>query len=186
MGSGWFNRNRNYVFSVLLLVVALAVTSGKTYYILISAWSVNASGDVTLTVDSVPPNDISSTPTDVTAGFSETINTLNATFSGYIPSCNNFIAKDVWYRITPTNSGLYIFDTTGSNFNTILQVYEFTGSSLAEVANACDPIHPATGQARVEVALTASTTYYILVGGNSQDVEPSGDLVFSVEAGSPV
>jgi subtilisin family serine protease len=72
--------------------------------------------------------------------------------------------KSVWYRWTPEGSGNATITTAGSSFDTLLGVY--TGSAvngLAPVASNDDS--GGVVQSRVELPVTAGTTYWVAVDG---------------------
>jgi hypothetical protein len=69
----------------------------------------------------------------------------------------------VWWRWTAPSAGTVTFDTTGSEFDTLLAAY--TGNavdSLTEVASNDDEIG---SQSRVDFTADAGTTYYVAVDG---------------------
>jgi len=76
----------------------------------------------------------------------------------------------IWYRWQATETGTVDFDTVGSQFNTILGIYqgEFV-DALAEIAWNDDN---ETLRARVSFATTAGQTYYIMVDGFGSESGP--------------
>src|SRR5690606_29560885 len=74
----------------------------------------------------------------------------------------------VWWRFTPTSSGLVSLSTEGSDFDPLLAVY--TGGSvwsLTEVASSDDTA--GTPRSRVSFPVTAGTTYSVAVDGRAAD-----------------
>lgn len=82
----------------------------------------------------------------------------------------------VWWSWTAPRSGIFVFDTDGSEFDTVLAVY--TGSdvaSLTEVASN-DDANGTDETSRVMFNAEAGTTYQIAVAGSGSD---SGSLLMS-------
>jgi len=76
----------------------------------------------------------------------------------------------VWYRWTAPASGLYTFDTFGSNFDTLLGVY--TGNALDALSlTASNDNAVATSQSRVSFEAAVNTVYYITVDGKSTGID---------------
>ncbi len=74
-------------------------------------------------------------------------------------------SHSVWCRWQATTSGTTSFDTTGSDFDTVVAVY--TGSSVGGLTliAANDNISPTTRQSRVRFNAVAGTTYTVSVDG---------------------
>jgi len=78
----------------------------------------------------------------------------------------NYGGHSVWYCWSPTNSGPYIFDTIGSDFDTTLGVY--TGNAVdALTVIASDNDSGSNFTSRVLFDAVAGTTYHIAVDGVS-------------------
>lgn len=76
----------------------------------------------------------------------------------------------IWYRWQATETGTVVFDTAGSQFNTILGVYQGTAvDALTEIGWNDDN---ETLRARVRFATTAGQTYYIMVDGFGNESGP--------------
>jgi hypothetical protein len=108
----------------------------------------DSSGATTETTDPVPPcvNQYSS---------------ANGNTGGH----PNGLYNTIWYKFTPQFSANLSLDTIGSSYDTVLSVWSGNPGSLANVA--CnDDINPGVQvQSQLSgVALTADTTYYIMVG----------------------
>jgi hypothetical protein len=90
----------------------------------------------------------------------------------------------VWYQVQPTISGQLIVDTYGSNYDTVLAVWEDTGT-LQEVG--CnDDFDPTIGTTSyVDVAVTSGSTYYIEVASYGDD-SINKTLSLLVQLSSPV
>lgn len=83
----------------------------------------------------------------------------------------------VWYTLSPTEDLLLTVDTYGSDYDTVLAVWE-AGADLVSVAcNNDDYYYPQSLVA--DVMLSAGSTYYIEVAGYGSNVS---ELVLSVDA----
>lgn len=83
---------------------------------------------------------------------------------------NDIGGASVWYQWTAPASGLYTFDTFGSNFDTLLAVYTGnTVSALTVVANSDNA--GSSPQSRLTFDAKVDTTYFIVVDGKSNGVE---------------
>ncbi len=82
------------------------------------------------------------------------------------PVCASSNAPETTYSFTAPANGTYEFNTLGSSFDTILQVYNGTcqGASLA-----CDDDAAGSFKSRVSVSLTSGQTVIIVVDGYSTD-----------------
>jgi len=79
---------------------------------------------------------------------------------------DNYGGHSVWYCWSPTNSGPYIFDTIGSDFDTTLGVY--TGNAVdALTVIASDNDSGSNLTSRVAFDAVAGATYHIAVDGVS-------------------
>ncbi|MDX1993042.1 MAG: hypothetical protein SF029_11660 [bacterium] len=120
--------------------------------------------------------------------YSATQSTVEATTAGDDPtaSCgSDGRARSVWYRYTPAASGTFTLRTTTSNYDTVVSIWTGSQGSLTLVPNGCND-DPASGarQAVLEVALTAGTTYHIMVARFGAVGNPGGTLNFSVRTGA--
>jgi hypothetical protein len=148
-------------------------TGGQTYLIRVSGYN-GANGSYTLRslISYGVNNDECSTAT--TVGMSSfNFNTCAATtsFSAGVPFGSN---RDVWYRFIAPAAGFYSFDTCGSEFDTVVTL--FNGSQQACPANAaamiaqnddsagfCEPGY--SNKSRVKVQLAQSQSVMVRVGG---------------------
>jgi|GEM_PF-2268051 len=95
---------------------------------------------------------------------SVTGNNVGATKEAGEPNhADNAGGASVWYRWTAPTSGPFIFNTLGSNFNTLLAVY--TGVSVG----ALTPVGSAVGAQLLSFRATAGVTYSIAVDGYRGD-----------------
>jgi outer membrane protein assembly factor BamB len=77
------------------------------------------------------------------------------------------IGASLWWTWTPTQSGVYYFDTTGSTFDTVIGI--FTGSSVSSLSPVAsnDDGTPGGGISQLSFSATAGTTYQIEVAGKN-------------------
>ena len=119
--------------------------------------------------------------------FAEALDTSGAKAANSDPvnTCVGNQGATVFYKFAPSG-GAFVADTTGSDYDTVLTVYEATDAGLVHVACADDD--NGTVQARLDFVLPEGTTstYYIMVGAfaNPGEVGRGGALAFSLSAGS--
>jgi len=132
---------------------------GAIVYIRVSGY-LGSKGNVQINVRAIPANDRCEAPATVGAG-TWYGNTTSATASNYAASCHTSDTRDIWYAYTPSCAGLVVMDTIGSNFDTVLSVYQGCGG--LEVA--CDDDSFGGYQSQVSFYATADVTYNIRLGG---------------------
>lgn len=97
--------------------------------------------------------------------------------------CGGFESNDQAWIFIPEVSGIYRFDTAGSNFDTILEVFDdFCGGSVI----ACIDDNPMDTFAVLDVELEAGHVYTIVVdgfGGQSGDYQLALDLIEPIDPG---
>jgi hypothetical protein len=81
------------------------------------------------------------------------------------PTCADESGNGVWYQFTADRPGILSVDLVGSDYDTVLAVYEGTCGALTEIdcnddVNFPDDIYSATA-----TGLSAGTTVYVLVNG---------------------
>lgn len=98
------------------------------------------------------------------------------------PTCRTTVNGSLWYRFTPTTTGVYHLSTDGStrtnsttSLDTVLAVWTGTPGSLTEIA--CDDSSGTGSTSFIRTALQAGVTYTIMAAG---DGSLSGDLRFSL------
>jgi hypothetical protein len=132
----------------------------------------------------VPTNDdfanasvISVTP------FTDAVNTTDATTQATDSTgCGG--SHSVWYAYTASHSGTLSFDTSGSDFDTLLSAYTGTEGSLTLVA--CNDDANSTLQSQVSFDVTSGTTYHFMVGGCCRPEDGvSGDVVVHADVTGP-
>ncbi len=80
----------------------------------------------------------------------------------------------LWYKITATGAPVTI-DTAGSNFDTVIGVFERDGADYSELACNDDVIYEPVGstfQAALTFDTVAGHTYYVEVGGYQNFFDP--------------
>ena len=126
--------------------------------------------------DPAPNDDITSATIIDSLPYSNTIDISNATSNPTkdpILTCtqlngNNFSSRlyfTVWYSFTPEADGTLVVDTFGSNYDTVLGVWTGTLASLPSslIQYRCNDDYSVehVGESRLEISVTAGTTYYI-------------------------
>jgi len=165
--------------SVAQSLIGFSVTSGTTYYIMVSDASAGAAGGtLTFSLDfasAAPANNAYSNATPISAApYSNTVNTILATpntgGADPTPSCNpagvvgGGVDNSVWYTFTPSTSGTITADTLTSPYATILTAVTGAPGSFTQVTNGCNAGAAAgIAQSQVSFAATASTKYYFMV-----------------------
>ncbi len=165
--------------------------AGTTYYINVGGYN-GASGNLVFNAKQVNPltNDnlssaIAISP-DADSTYSNTQTTKSATIETgeNLASCNQTGAKSsVWYKYSPAANQRAVFNTSGSDYNTVLSVWTGANHPLTEVACNDDNGGP---QSQVGVNLIANRIYYVNVatGTNSPGslATPTGLLSFNMIA----
>ena len=152
--------------------LSLSVTAGTNYRIQVGGYQ-GATGSLTFRVTaptstscSGPANNCFSTATGISSRpYSNSQSTSGATLESGEPRPCGSIGATVWYTWTPTTSGTYTVDTSGSSYDTVLAIY--TGSSLTGLTSrGCnDDISTSDLDSRLTLSFTAGTTYRIQAGG---------------------
>jgi hypothetical protein len=138
-----------------------------------------------------PSNDDIANSTAVTLGFSETIDTTEATSDPNDPSCfSGSGAGDqatVWYSYAAAVSSSVGARTTGSDYDTTIYVGTSNGSGGIDVIDCVDDT-PFGLQAAVRWDAQSGTTYLIAVGtccGGDGAAGGGGSLTFSIQEAAP-
>lgn len=83
----------------------------------------------------------------------------------------------VWFHYTPETTQQVIINTLGSNYDTVLSVWDAQGQELACDDNVYDTLH-----SQVKVKLTADSSYYIQVAGvKTAEIAASGLLALTLQ-----
>ncbi|HEX8292194.1 MAG TPA: hypothetical protein VF570_10585, partial [Pyrinomonadaceae bacterium] len=169
--------------------LTLRVTPGETYYVSVDGYG-GATGVVVFnwSFGAVvrPPNDDFADAQVITgpAGSVSASNALASREAGDPAPSGETSPSTIWYRWTPAADQRAVFDTAGSDFNTVLGVY--TGPALGgltEVASNDDDLATGGPDSRLAFDAVAGTTYYVMVGGY-QDY--TGNVTLNWAAAPPV
>lgn len=145
-----------------------------------------AAGLVTPPAMAEPPsNDDLAQAEDVTLPFSDVADTSEATVEvgepillcDYRPTLNT-----IWYRVSVDEDQRVFGDTVGSDFDTIVAVFEKEDPALTEPPTGFEGLRPILCEDRDREDLFAfnaeeGTTYYIQIGGHAD--HPSGSVAFN-------
>jgi hypothetical protein len=96
-----------------------------------------------------------------------------------ITSCTYQDTKDVWHSFVPSNSGQYMFDLYGSNYDSALAVFDGCGGGEL----ACNDYYYTSFVSRLLVDLNANQTYYVRVAGYNNG---SGNYVLTATMAADV
>ncbi|MEO8612450.1 MAG: S8 family serine peptidase [Chloroflexota bacterium] len=167
--------------------VVLTANAGVTYYIQVGGYNA-IGGHLEFNVDIPALNDdfsgavvISSLP------YTKIQDTSTSTDSPDDPGsiCNYGypLPNTVWFRYTAPASETIRFETTNSDYDTMLSVWTGTQGHLTEVDCSDDQdIFGFDVTSLVEVPVSAGVTYYIMIGSASG---PSGNLIFKAKSLTP-
>ena len=154
------------------------VASGHTYFFQVGSIG-PSEGSFTLRARKVvsPVNDTFSGALSVAMGSVSTVSTVNTSLQDVEPgsSCSDAVGHTVWYRYVPTTDRTVVASTVGSDFDTVLTVWNGTEiNSLESIA--CNDDRGVDLQSRVKFTMQAGLTYYFQIGGYHGD---SGNLTFN-------
>ena len=136
--------------------------------------------EISVTVAPPPPSndDFAAATLIDTLPFTDTVSTLSATTeSGEADDCGFSVGGTVWYAFTPLSDETFVADTFGSEYDTVLAVFEESQEELL----ACNDDSGGL-QSRLIFDATADTTYYIQAGGLVGD---AGSLTFNLDVAPP-
>jgi hypothetical protein len=165
--------------------VEFNATSGTVYRIAVDGWG-GATGSVSLavqfTANNPPANDAFGNAITFPAEGGNTLGTnVDATKEAGEPvHASNAGGRSVWWRWTPSVTGIATISTAGSSFDTLLGVYTGTNvNSLTPVASSDD--HGGTSTSLVEFNAVSGTTYRIAVDGfNDAGAIASGQISLTI------
>ncbi|WP_437531472.1 MXAN_6577-like cysteine-rich protein [Sorangium sp. So ce726] len=155
--------------------VTLELAQGQTIVLLVDGGAAGASGDFTLNIAPFSGGGTCSTAIDLGSAVPQLVTGSTAERPESVrPACGSSNAPDMIYRFTAPENGLYIFDTFGSSFDTVLQILNqsCTGTSLG-----CNDNMDGK-QSRIALSLTAGQTVLVVVDGSGTS---SGDYVLQVD-----
>ncbi|WP_437781486.1 MXAN_6577-like cysteine-rich protein [Sorangium sp. So ce1097] len=155
--------------------LTMDLAEGQTILLVIDGSSASASGEFTLTAQRYDGGGTCSTPIDLGSTVPQVVTGSTAEQPESVtPACGVSSAPEMIYSFTAPDNGIYIFNTFGSSFDTILQVYDGScaGTPLRCNDDAGGP------QSRVTVDLVAGQTVLVVVDGRSTN---RGDYVLQVD-----
>lgn len=172
--------------------VLTGLTCGTTYQIGVLAY--NAGGESAMSVDTEdtsacpppPANDLVANAIGFTAlPYTNTQNVQYSTITGDPAlTCTPaiVISNSVWYRFTPTTSGIVTADTVGTTADTVLAVYHGPTNGLISLGCNDDTVGTTS---EVQWQALAGTPYYILLAvfGGTPVIAPT-NLTLNVAADS--
>ncbi len=165
--------------------VVLKLAANTTYYLNIQNSPGEGGNNLLLNVKELtsPLNDELDQATPmISLPYHHTQTTLGATVSPHevVASCGDQEVTggaSVWYLYTPTKNQTVKFDTVGSNYPTLLSVWQGASYPLAEMA--CSSLFPNNvSQSQVSVTLSANMPYYVNIRGQKPT---SGTLLLNAE-----
>lgn len=156
--------------------------AGETYYIEIAGYGTESYGNLILNVDNIPeppPNDDVGSPIFISGlPYTNTQSTIMATTvesDPRIPCIGRTGYNSVWYEYTPGISGQIGVDTFGSDYDTVLAVYRYSGNLIFVACND----DSTNFQSALSFYGVAGVTYYIEITGFW--TESYGNLTLNVE-----
>ncbi len=160
-----------------------ALTAGQTYWVQVAGNFASVEGSICpqllIKQTNAPANDNCAGATTVAIGGAcVAANILNATASGYKPSCVTAVTRDLWFRFTAPPSGSIQFNT-GAAFEHALAIWEGDCSALTQVycienPKRCDGFFTAVG-------LDPGQPYFIQIAAwNGAGGNGSGDLCLKI------
>jgi hypothetical protein len=157
-------------------ITSATLTGGQTYYLQVGGWRQTLAGDpdagtliLNVKVAGLANDAFATTGTSTLPVNATSVSTTSATTEqgeDVDPSCTDLIGKTVWYKLTPAANMTITADTAGSNFDTVLVLFQGTTlAGLTEVACNDDGIASAGASRIATASLTGGQTYYLQVGG---------------------
>jgi hypothetical protein len=155
--------------------VTFNYTAGTTYLIRIAGFNAHAGNFILRVVEpAAPGNDTCNNALSVGNGTTvfDTCRATTNALSG--PTCavqGGEPVKDIWFRYTAPCNGAALVTTCGSNFDTVLQVFDAACPSLNAAAIGCNDDAPQntcgvnTYTSAVQWTSVAGASYLIRVGG---------------------
>tara|TARA_R110002073_G_scaffold57778_4_gene146747 strand:- start:164675 stop:167311 length:2637 start_codon:yes stop_codon:yes gene_type:complete len=124
--------------------------------------------------------------TALTVGSTNTENVITGTNIGAsssielpLPSCGNYLGRDVWYTAQVPNSGMITIETqsAGSNIDTAIAVYSGQCGNLTELACNDDIDWPSNSYSQVNLTGIPNTIIYIRVYAYNNDSAGNFNIV---------
>jgi hypothetical protein len=134
-----------------------------------------------LSASSGVPNDNRANVTTIgTLPYTQSIGTVGATVESDEPVSTCGSSSDgasVWYKYTPTVTGIYVVDSLSSNYNTVLAVYK---SDLSQVnCNNDDPGQWGVTQSKLVFTAVKGFSYYLQI--TQRNATAGGNLILHVK-----
>jgi len=165
-------------------IASIALTAATPYYIRIAAPAsafLSGTSTVNLSIFVAPapaPNDVCTNAAPAVVGVNS-LDTTEAT-NDWIAGCSTAQSRDVWFSYMAPQCGYIRVSTCGTSWNTVLSVYDMCGGvELACNDNISSPVPTGCGSNQsliTSIPVTAGSTYYIRVGGNSTTAFGAGSL----------
>jgi len=156
------NQGCNDNFSGTLSQVQFDAGAGTTYFIEAASPSAAVSGTLILSVFQPAQDDFNGAKT-LSRPSAVTVNTASAGVSNddpAAPACGLAPGSNsVWYKFTPSTSGLVSLDSFSSTYDTYLAVWSGSRGALSLVA--CNDDNSGGQQSHLEVSLAGGTTYFV-------------------------
>jgi hypothetical protein len=157
--------------------IAFSAEVGSEYYIVVSGYS-NAMGDVVLNweITEPPPNDYIENAIILTSKSGTILATNLGATREPTEEDLGLGSATIWWKLESSENLKMMFDTFGSDIDTMLGVYAYENGSFVEVAYNDDCDEMDTYQSRVSFDAVRGITYYIVVSGYNTEM---GDIVLN-------
>ena len=182
--------NDDYAGSGGYSQVTFAAQAGQTYYLQVGGFNDNGSiksGLLDLAVTAAaagPANDQFASATNVASlPYSQSgLATGGATTQAGEPAATcGGIGKTVWYRYVPAVDTTVTASTSGSSFDTVLQVWRGTAIDGLTAITCSDDAAESGGPSQVQFSAVVGQTYYLQVGGFADTTSTaSGSLTVAI------
>lgn len=127
---------------------------------------------------SPPPNDSCTAPTVIpTTPYTDAVDTTEADGGGGPVQCA-FTSKSVWYSFTAPADAVIVFDTFGSDYDTVVSAYVGDCDALSRLA--CNDDYVGAAQSRVALRVTAGQTV-LFVASSRGSFSAGGNLVVHLD-----
>jgi predicted dehydrogenase len=157
--------------------ISFKATAGTNYYIAVDGYD-GETGDIVLNwvYGTAPGNDdfSSATPISSSSGQAAGNNSIASFETGEPNHADREGGTSVWWTWTAPSNGTVVFDTSGSDFDTLLAAY--TGSEVGDLTSIASNDDYDDNQSQISFETTAGTNYYIAVDGFSGAI---GDIVLN-------
>ncbi len=161
-------------------LVEVDLTAGIAYHIAVDGY-LGAEGDIVLTIEGEAEvtNDNFADRAELTGTYPITVLSSNTRATREVDEPYHAGVEgggSLWWTWTPTTSGIYIIDTRGSSFDTVLAVY--TGNNLTSLHDVAeDDDSGGNGTSLITFTATSNVTYQIAVDGYGTS---TGDVTLTV------